>query len=131
MRDFAGRQQWRPFIFRVNAKFCKKIFKNADFSIDTSFSSDYLSKISENNSNIVTDAMDSNSSYAEYASNVMQANSENIEAKNRGNSTYWSCVILFVIIYLSLALSFSIASSCLWIANSADLILSSAFIRFL
>ena len=58
----------------------KTTLEKTDFSIDTSFSSDYLSKISENNSNIVTDAMDSNSSYAEYASNVMQANSENIEA---------------------------------------------------
>lgn len=57
-----------------------KVLKNSKFSMDTSFSADYLSKISENNSNIVADAMDSNSSYAEYASNVMQANSENIEA---------------------------------------------------
>lgn len=51
-----------------------------DFSIDTSFSSEYISKISENNNNLVADALESNGSYMEYASNVEKANSDNIEA---------------------------------------------------
>lgn len=50
------------------------------FSTDTSFSSEYTSKISENNSNLASDAMDSNGSYMDYASNLVDANSENMDA---------------------------------------------------